>query len=179
MLQKLIYSINAFLSSNFYNLYVLNFKYYFWTNMLWYYGSPSEHNHSTPWRDLKLKHSMHPCQEEQMRGSLFPSSLATSQLLRHATWTPQLCSWIWGIVIQFFFTFTPWHEKQMGTPHLYFASTAIRYVGCQLRATSHTRPSARDHYTSSTLIGGICGATPSMPHSRYARGDLSISPLRA
>jgi hypothetical protein len=30
-----------------------------------------------------------------------------------------------------------------------------------LRATSHTRLSARDHYTSSTLIGGKGGAGPS------------------
>ena len=29
------------------------------------------------------------------------------------------------------------------------------------RATSHTRPSARDHYISSTLIGGKGGAGPS------------------
>ena len=31
----------------------------------------------------------------------------------------------------------------------------------QFKATSHTRPRARDHYTSSTLIGGKGGAGPS------------------
>ena len=34
-------------------------------------------------------------------------------------------------------------------------------LGNTLRATSHTRLRARDHYTSSTLIGGKGGATPS------------------
>jgi hypothetical protein len=33
-----------------------------------------------------------------------------------------------------------------------------------LRATSHTRLRARDHYTSSTLIGGKGGASPSLLH---------------
>ena len=34
-----------------------------------------------------------------------------------------------------------------------------------LRITSHTRPSARDHYTSSTLIGGKGRAGPSSLHT--------------
>ena len=34
-----------------------------------------------------------------------------------------------------------------------------------LRATSHTRLRARDHYTSSTLIGGKGGARPSLLHT--------------
>jgi hypothetical protein len=34
-----------------------------------------------------------------------------------------------------------------------------------LRATSHTRLRARDHYTSSTLIGGKGGAGPSSLHT--------------
>ena len=34
-----------------------------------------------------------------------------------------------------------------------------------LRATSHTRLRARDHYTSSALIGGKGGAGPSSLHS--------------
>ena len=34
-----------------------------------------------------------------------------------------------------------------------------------LSATSHMRLRARDHYTSSTLIGGKGGATPSSPHT--------------
>ena len=34
-----------------------------------------------------------------------------------------------------------------------------------LRATSHTRLKARDHYTSSTLIGGKGGAGPSSLHT--------------
>ena len=34
-----------------------------------------------------------------------------------------------------------------------------------LRATSHTRLRARDHYTSSTLIGGKGGAGPSSLHA--------------
>ena len=35
-----------------------------------------------------------------------------------------------------------------------------------IRATSHTRPRARDQYTSSTLIGGKGGAGPSSLHTR-------------
>ena len=35
----------------------------------------------------------------------------------------------------------------------------------QFRATSHTRLRARDHYTSSTLIGGKGGAGPSSLHT--------------
>ena len=34
-----------------------------------------------------------------------------------------------------------------------------------LRATSYTRLRARDHYTSSTLIGGKGGAGPSLLHT--------------
>jgi hypothetical protein len=34
------------------------------------------------------------------------------------------------------------------------------------RATSHTRLTARDHYTSSTLVGGKGGASPKFA-SRY------------
>jgi hypothetical protein len=34
-----------------------------------------------------------------------------------------------------------------------------------LRATSHVRLRARDHYPSSTLIGGKCGAGPSSLHT--------------
>ena len=34
-----------------------------------------------------------------------------------------------------------------------------------LRATSHTRLRARDHYTSTTLIGGKGGAGPSSLHT--------------
>ena len=34
-----------------------------------------------------------------------------------------------------------------------------------LRATSHVRLRARDHYTSSTLIGGKSGAGPSLLHT--------------
>ena len=34
-----------------------------------------------------------------------------------------------------------------------------------LRATSHTRPLAHDHYTSSILIGGNDGAGPSLLHT--------------
>ena len=34
-----------------------------------------------------------------------------------------------------------------------------------LRAPSHTRLNARDHYTSSTLIGGKGGAGPSLLHT--------------
>ena len=34
-----------------------------------------------------------------------------------------------------------------------------------IRATSHTRLRARDHYTSSTLIGGKGGADPSSLHT--------------
>jgi hypothetical protein len=34
-----------------------------------------------------------------------------------------------------------------------------------LRATSHTRPRARDYYTPSTLIGGKCRAGPNLLHT--------------
>ena len=37
--------------------------------------------------------------------------------------------------------------------------------GGMVRATSHTRPIARDHCTSSTLIGGKGGAGPSSLHT--------------
>ena len=37
--------------------------------------------------------------------------------------------------------------------------------GTSLRATSHTRLRARDHYTSSTLIGGKGGAGLSSPQT--------------
>jgi hypothetical protein len=37
--------------------------------------------------------------------------------------------------------------------------------GDDLRATSHTRSRARDHYTSSTIIGGEGGAGPRSIHT--------------
>jgi hypothetical protein len=43
-------------------------------------------------------------------------------------------------------------------------STSTRYF-LKLRATSHTRLRARDHYTSHTLIGGKGGAGPSSLHT--------------
>ena len=36
-----------------------------------------------------------------------------------------------------------------------------------IRATSHTRLRARDHYTSSTLIGGKDGVGPSSLHTKF------------
>ena len=39
-----------------------------------------------------------------------------------------------------------------------------KFIDC-FRATSHTRPRARDQYTSSTLIGGKGGASPSSLHT--------------
>ena len=39
----------------------------------------------------------------------------------------------------------------------------------EFRATSHMRPRARDHYTSSTLIGGKGGAGPSLLHTMLER----------
>ena len=48
------------------------------------------------------------------------------------------------------------------TLHGQFQSVFGRQVELvRLRATSHTRLRARDHYTSSTLIGGKGGAGPS------------------
>jgi len=38
-------------------------------------------------------------------------------------------------------------------------------VWFRVRATSHTRLRARDHYTSSALIGGKGGASPSSLHT--------------
>ena len=39
-----------------------------------------------------------------------------------------------------------------------------------MRATSHTRLRARDHYTSSTLIGGKSGAGPDSLHTLTIEG---------
>ena len=44
-----------------------------------------------------------------------------------------------------------------------------------IRATSHTRLRARDHYTSSTLIGGKDGADPSSLHITL-EGPTEYSP---
>ena len=47
------------------------------------------------------------------------------------------------------------------------------------RATSHTRLSARDHHTSSTLIGGKGGAGPSLIHTTTLEGPTEyISELQ-
>ena len=47
----------------------------------------------------------------------------------------------------------------------------VRFIHLkQVRATSHTRPRARDHCTSSTLIGGKGTAGPKFAPSHYARG---------
>ena len=43
-----------------------------------------------------------------------------------------------------------------------------------LRATSHMRLSARDHYTSSTLIGGKGGASPSFRFKLRLRDQWSM-----
>ena len=43
-----------------------------------------------------------------------------------------------------------------------------------LRATSHIRLRARDHYTSSTLIGGKGGDSPSSLHTMLKRGQQSM-----
>jgi hypothetical protein len=45
--------------------------------------------------------------------------------------------------------------------HTLFQASLFEGTHSYLRATSHTRPGARDHYTSSTLIGGNGGAGPS------------------
>jgi hypothetical protein len=41
----------------------------------------------------------------------------------------------------------------------------LKQKATNLRATSHTRLRSRDHYTSSTLIGGKGGAGPSSLHT--------------
>jgi hypothetical protein len=46
-----------------------------------------------------------------------------------------------------------------------FVSTCSTFIFSRLRATSHTRLRARDHDTSSTLIGGKGGAGPSSLHT--------------
>ena len=43
-----------------------------------------------------------------------------------------------------------------------------------LRAAPHTRPRARDHYTSSTLIGGKGGAGPSSSFTLRLRDQRSM-----
>jgi len=45
----------------------------------------------------------------------------------------------------------------------------LDFVRACARATSHTRLRAREHYTSSTLIGGKCGASPSSLHTMLER----------
>jgi hypothetical protein len=45
------------------------------------------------------------------------------------------------------------------------SSNIYNYQEEEVRATSHMRLRARDHYTSSTLIGGKGGAGPSLLHS--------------
>ena len=42
------------------------------------------------------------------------------------------------------------------------------------RATSHTRPRARDHHTSSALIGGKGGVGPSLLPSHHAWGTIEV-----
>ena len=51
----------------------------------------------------------------------------------------------------------------VGRNHLVMIETSK--CGWTIRATSHRRPIARDHYTSSTLIGGKGGACPSSLHT--------------
>ena len=46
-----------------------------------------------------------------------------------------------------------------------FYMSIINSHSHNIRATSHTRPSAHDHYTLSTLIGGKGGASPSLRHT--------------
>ena len=41
----------------------------------------------------------------------------------------------------------------------------LYHIWLPLRATSHTRLRAHDHFTSSTLIGGKGGAGPSLLHT--------------
>ena len=54
-------------------------------------------------------------------------------------------------------------HKDDGTP---WNPLMLSIYGLQLRATSHTRLRARDHYTSSILIGGKGGASPSSLHTK-------------
>ena len=49
--------------------------------------------------------------------------------------------------------------------HILGDCSITRHLRLVLRATSHTRLRAHDHYTSSTLIGGKGGAGPSSLHS--------------
>ena len=49
----------------------------------------------------------------------------------------------------------------MAQPHIAMATLGR----VQNRATSHTRVRAREHFTSSTLIGGSGGAGPSSLHT--------------
>ena len=52
-------------------------------------------------------------------------------------------------------------------PKMWIISYILSYqvVESILRATSHTRLRACDHYTSSTLMGGKGGAGPSLLHT--------------
>ena len=52
---------------------------------------------------------------------------------------------------------------------LFSKKIILNVVSClqDLRATSHTRLRAREHNTSSTLIGGRSGTDPSLLHNMY------------
>jgi len=53
--------------------------------------------------------------------------------------------------------------RSESTPHIRISQSdhTVEAYCDGLRATSHTRPRARDHYTSSTLIGGKSRSGPS------------------
>ena len=44
-----------------------------------------------------------------------------------------------------------------------------------IRATSHTRLSAHDHFTSRTLIGGKGGASPSSLHTMFEGPTVHVN----
>jgi hypothetical protein len=70
---------------------------------------------------------------------------------------PQLPSWIVG-----------GREGKKHAPTLFVVNLVqLGLTGPIRRATSHMRPSARDHYSSSTLIGGKGGAGPSSLRTTY------------
>ena len=57
-----------------------------------------------------------------------------------------------------------WHVGARATFYFHFSKSY--YKGVTIRATSHTRLNARDHYTSTgTPIGGKDGAGPSSLHT--------------
>ena len=109
---------------------------------------------------LSLKTTSHPC--SKMKWSAVGVNYVTKQKYHM---TSISCNEFWGEHLGFF----PTCQVIKNARWIYIVTGCWGWT-CQLahpawvRATSHTRPRAHDHYTSSTLIGGKGGASPSSLH---------------